>query len=365
MHFAGRPLGEVIVLYRAHYQAMELQMELTRQGIPFTITSGVRFFEQAHIRDMTAHLRFVHNPADSVAFTRLMALLPRVGPRTATRVFELAQNEARKTRNSIFAILAGESILAKVPEESRDDFHDLALTLQNMDEAQRGTSAPPAIPEFLERQDSGDDLFSAAPAKPAKPAAGTAAKAGSAGEFSQSAEVPFDETTTHAAPAEVVRIGIEGWYGDFMRNIYTDWESRREDLNALVNFAEKYTDMSEMLAQLVLQTTETGNKSTEPDNDTLRLTTVHQAKGLEFPVVFVLGCAQGLFPLKRAVESGDISEERRLFYVATTRAMDNLYLISPRIQRSYDGVMLLEVSEFISDLSPDTYDMINVPRMRG
>jgi DNA helicase-2/ATP-dependent DNA helicase PcrA len=85
---------------------------------------------------------------------------------------------------------------------------------------------------------------------------------------------------------------------------------------------------------------------------------------LEFPVVFVLGCAEGLFPLKRAIESGDVSEERRLFYVAVTRAMDELYLISPRIQRGHDGVTLMEVSSFISDLPPDSYELVNLPRMR-
>jgi DNA helicase-2/ATP-dependent DNA helicase PcrA len=120
-----------------------------------------------------------------------------------------------------------------------------------------------------------------------------------------------------------------------------------------------------MLSQLILQTSETNDKNQEPDKDTLRLTTVHQSKGLEFPVVFVIGCAEGLFPLKRAIESGDISEERRLFYVATTRAMDELYLISPRLQRTHDGATLMEVSSFIGDLSPETYDMINVPRLRG
>jgi DNA helicase-2/ATP-dependent DNA helicase PcrA len=353
MHFEGRSLGEIIVLYRAHYQAMELQMELTRQGIPFTITSGVRFFEQAHIRDMTAHLRLIHNPADTVAFTRLMALLPRVGPRTATRILELAESESRKTRVSLIAALAGESILAKVPEESREDFHDLALTLLNMQEALDG---PSPAPTSAEKPDSQFDLFSAPQADAGKTAAAI--------EDTGTAPEPA-EPSRQATPAEIVRIGIEGWYGDFMRNLYTDWENRREDLKALVNFAEKYTDMGEMLSQLVLQTTETSNKSSEPDNDTLRLTTVHQAKGLEFPVVFVLGCSEGLFPLKRAIDKGDISEERRLFYVAVTRAMDELYLISPRLQRGYEGVSLLEVSQFINDLSPSSYEMINIPRMRG
>lgn len=383
MHFEGRPLGEMIVLYRAHYQAMELQMELTRQGIPFTITSGVRFFEQAHIRDMTAHLRIVHNPSDSVAFTRLMALLPRVGPKTATRVFEVAHAEARRKNISVIGVLAGDWILAKVPDESREDFHALGLTLQNMDEALRGPRAAltPHTTLFtgVTAADAGRNGKSSAGGGGSADGVNVpentgfdffaAPDAAEAGAEAEGALVPPGvpqaiALTGQATPAEVVRIGIEGWYGDFLKNIFTNWEDRREDLDALVNFAEKYDDMGEMLSQLVLQTTETNDKNQEPDQDTLRLTTVHQSKGLEFPVVFVIGCAEGMFPLKRAIESGDISEERRLFYVATTRAMDELYLISPRLQRGHEGVTLMEVSQFISDLNPNTYDMVNIPRMR-
>lgn len=342
---SGRSLGDITVLYRAHYQAMELQMELTRHDVPFVITSGVRFFEQAHIRDLVAQLRFVHNPADIVAFTRLMALLPKVGPKTAGRILELAQKEAASKGIPLLAALSAKKIEAKVPEGARGDFVDMVLTLQNMEEAVRGPDAPPRTPASGKIQNYelaiGDD------APPAQKAPATA------------------EHHVVKTPAEVLRIGIDGWYGDYLRNIYENWQDRRDDLDSLVAFASKYTDINELLAQLVLLNSETGDKSVEADPDTLRLTTIHQAKGLEFPVVIVLGCVEELFPIKRAIEANDVSEERRLFYVAATRAMDELYCVCPKIVKTGGPPRVLDTSRFIMELPSDTYETLHLSRMRG
>jgi len=83
----GRRLDECAVLYRSHYQALELQLELTRRNIPYAIRSGVRFFEQAHVKDVLAHLRLVHNPFDELAWRRVLPLLPRVGDATSAKLF--------------------------------------------------------------------------------------------------------------------------------------------------------------------------------------------------------------------------------------------------------------------------------------
>ena len=99
----GVELNEIAVLYRAHYHSMEVQMELTRHGIPFQITSGLRFFEQAHIKDVAAFLKFVVNPRDEVAFKRMVRLLPGIGARSAEqlwadRVERRACDAARRRR---------------------------------------------------------------------------------------------------------------------------------------------------------------------------------------------------------------------------------------------------------------------------
>ncbi|HTB62798.1 MAG TPA: ATP-dependent helicase, partial [Opitutales bacterium] len=333
-------LRDIAVLYRAHYQAMDLQIELSRTALPFTITSGVRFFEQAHVRDLTAHLRFAHNPRDTVAFTRLASLLPKVGPRKAEGALAAAQHAARADGKTLIAALTDDAVAAKLPAEARADFKDLALTLQNLEEA------------LIQ--------LNAAQLHPGEPPATNAFPAAIQGNlFAADRKNPKPETRnskTLIAPADVVRIAIEGWYGDYIRNIYDNWESRREDLDSVIGFASRFQDMNELLSQLVLLNSETSDRSVDPDADTIRLTTIHQAKGLEFPVVFIIGVADGLLPLKRAIDSGDIEEERRLFYVAATRAKDELYVLYPRIVSQNGPPAVLEPSRFLDELDPESFD---------
>ena len=117
-----------------------------------------------------------------------------------------------------------------------------------------------------------------------------------------------------------------------------------------------------MLGQIALLNSETSDRSADPDADALRLTTVHQAKGLEYEVVFVIGLAEGLFPLRRAIESGDVEEERRLFYVGVTRARDELYLCYPKVNAKGGPAMLMAPSRFIQELSDDLYQRLKLRR---
>ena len=157
-------------------------------------------------------------------------------------------------------------------------------------------------------------------------------------------------------PAEVVKLAIEGWYGDYLRNLHDNWQTRREDLESLIGFAQRFGDMNELLAQLVLLNSETGDRSVEANADTVRLTTIHQAKGLEFRVVFVIGVADGLLPLKRAIDEGDVEEERRLFYVAATRAMDELNVLYPRITTQGGPPTMLDASRFLLEIPPESFE---------
>ncbi len=316
---------DIAVLYRAHYQAMDLQIELQRQNVPFTITSGVRFFEQAHVKDLICHLRFANNPHDYTAFERLACLLPKMGAATARKTLDRASAAARSEQVSLIRALTHESVLGKVPAPAKGDFQDLALTLQNLEDAMHGDAAQPPA----------QDLFAHA----ARSGGGGAQRAGS--------------------PAEVVKLAIEGWYGDYMRNLHTNWENRRMDLDSLVTFASRYTDMGELLAQLVLLASETADRGVDAEAETVRLTTVHQAKGLEYPVVFVIGLAEGLFPIKRAVEEGNVEEERRLFYVAVTRAKDELYLLFPRVTTAGGPPMAMQASRFVQELPSGVYETLH------
>ena len=343
----GYEAGDIGVLYRAHYQSMDLQMELSRQGIPYVITSGVRFFEQAHVRDLVAHLRFVNNTTDSVAFSRLMNLLPKIGPRTAENILKFAESRAKKTGEQVVDSLQDDQVLKKVPADAREDYDDLVITLQNLHEAM-----PP--PYNRDSENSSTNASRTAQVE----------LFGDDGASSPAETEPEHENIDSSkSPEELVEIAINGWYGDYLRNIYPEnWEGRRDDLESLIAFASRYDDMSELLSELVLLNSESADRSPEVHQHSVRLMTIHQAKGLEYPAVFLIGAAQGLLPLKRAIESDNIEEERRLFYVAITRAMNELYISYPQISQMGGGVMKMDRSMFIEEIPEVTYEHLHVRR---
>lgn len=334
--------NDIIVLYRAHAHAKELELELSRAGIPFLITSGVQFFQQAHIRDFVAILRFLANPDDGVAFSRLLALMEKVGPRTASKTLELGKKIAEKKKIHLFTALLDDAVLKKIPEAAKDDYTDFIISVQDMHESLRGEETETRPQESDETE---EDLFSFATK-----------------EALSQAHVPATPRIT-GTPAEIVRIGLDGWYGDFIKNVYADWQQRSDDLQSLIGFAEKFASLDDLLAQLTLLNSETNKGDVdreERERPMIRLSTIHQAKGLEYPIVFVIGCAEEMFPLKRAIESGDVDEERRLFYVASTRAKDELYLLYPKIRSGYGEPGLMEASRFVREADPSTYEMLHV-----
>ena len=289
----GCDLNEIAVLYRAHYHSMELQMELTRHGIPFQITSGIRFFEQAHIKDAAAFLKFVVNPDDEVAFKRMARLLPGVGARSAEHLWTRAHALISENPTSFGDVMRR---LEKVPAKARKGWDQLAHT---MDEIAPGGKPQP--------------------------------------------------------PAEMLASVIEAVYDDYLKENFANYEQRREDLNVLSNYARQYADAHEFLDQLALLSSleteaELGAKETETER--VNLSSVHQAKGLEWKVVFVIWMCDGMFPGARSLDSAEsIEEERRLFYVAVTRARDELYLTWPlmRLNAGY-GEMFQRPSRFLSEV---------------
>ena len=295
----GRNLSDVAILYRAHYQAMDLQMELSRRNIDYQITSGVRFFEQAHIKDFTAQLRFASNPADVSAFARFTCLLPKVGPKTAERIHKFTRERAAKLEKNFADVIVSEEVLKKVPADAQEEWPSLAETIRELINA-------------LNEQ----------------------------------------------SPEELVQLALDGWYSSYIREIYPNWTERADDLQSLISFSARYETMEELLAQLVLLASESNERGDEDLQNCLRLTTIHQAKGLEFPVVFVIGLADGTFPLKRTIDEGDMEEERRLFYVAVTRAKEELYLTYPMLNQQGNSVMRLNPSRFVREVDSSYYETL-------
>ena len=298
----GICLHDIAILYRAHYHAMELQIELSRRDIPFVITSGLKFFEQAHVKDLVAQLRFVVNPKDSTAFYRFACLLPKVGEKTAAKLLSIAEKIVGEQEIKITAALAHPDLVKKVPADAKEDWAGLVETLRSV-----------------------------------------------------------AELTATATPSKVVDEAINGWYQEYLHATYENWPRREEDLESLVDFAGKYDNLAEMLSQLILLSSESGDRVVRPGESCLRLSTIHQSKGLEFQHVFIIGLADGLFPNKRAIDGeGDLEEERRLFYVASTRAERSLHLVFPMLSSQNGTQIRLMQSRFLKELPQTGYELYNV-----
>src|SRR4030095_2190157 len=286
-------LSEIAVLYRAHYHAIELQLELSRRGIPYRITSGIRFFEQAHIKDVTSFIRFVANPRDEVAFNRMVKLLPGIGNRSAENLWR-AWETSLDGRGEITSW--GERLLSmSVSTKSKKLWTQLAHTLDEI--------APGGRPN---------------------------------------------------PPSEMIISVVEAIYDDYAKVNFTNYELRREDLDQLAMFARQFKDVHEFLSQLALISNvdaEAAPNQTS-DKEAVNLSTVHQAKGLEFQTVFLIWLTDGMFPSSRSLDTRDaLEEERRLFYVAITRARDELYLTLPHMRLSGGyGDVFQRPSRFLKEI---------------
>jgi ATP-dependent DNA helicase UvrD/PcrA len=286
-------LNQIAVLYRAHYHALELQLELSRRGIPYQITSGVRFFEQAHIKDVISFIRFVANPRDEVAFKRMVKLLPGIGNRSAENLWN-AWDKSVIERGEITSF--SERLLAmSVSAKSKKHWTQLAHTLDEI--------APGGQPN---------------------------------------------------PPSEMITSVVEAIYDDYAKVNFTNYELRREDLNQLAAFARQFKDVNEFLSQLALISNVDAEAAPNQtaDKEAVNLSTVHQAKGLEFHTVFVIWLTDGMFPSSRSIDTREaLEEERRLFYVAITRAKDELYLTYPhmRLTGGY-GDVFQRPSRFLKEI---------------
>ncbi len=304
----GIELSEMAVLYRAHFQSLEIQMELTRRGIPFSITSGLRFFEQAHIKDVAAFLRFVTNRKDEVSFKRMIQMLPGCGPGAAEKLWQkwlrdpVSGNPEPPAKWS--EILLG----YPVPKKAAKHWQQFCYTL---DELSPG------------------------------------------GVF--------------ASPSEMIFSVLEGVYDDYLKESFENYEARRADIEQLIQYGGNFEDVLEFLSQLSLMSTTdgepTGDKA-EQDDDKVTLSSIHQAKGLEWKAVFLIWLVDGQFPNGRILEADDeaaFEEERRLFYVALTRAKDELYLTYPMLNpKSYTGDILCRPSRFLDDFPKEMVETWNV-----
>ena len=314
----GASLNHIAVLYRSHFHALELQLELTRRQIPFSITSGIRFFEQAHIKDATAYLKFVANPRDEVSFKRLVLLLPGIGTKGAEKLF---QRFSSRTANG------GLETEEKTQPSTSKPAHPLATALQNCTQA--------------------------VPKKAAVPWA----------QFIATISQLEDESTRRSA-TKMLRLVMDAGYDDYLKETYDNYERRLDEIQQLSEFAFQFGTVDEFLTQLALLTNVEAEEDPQDDTEKIKLSTIHQAKGLEFEIVFVIMLCDGLFPSSRSTESNEgEEEERRLFYVSITRAKNELFLCYPLIRGGFgqSGVDTYQSpSRFLSEIPKDLLNEWNL-----
>jgi len=345
LHEEGVSMNQIAVLYRSHFHALELQLELTKRNIPFSITSGIRFFEQAHIKDATAYLRLVANPQDELAFKRLVQLLPGIAAKGAERIWQIFSAKMNVAQASPPAGSPG--IPPGVPTGGATPLHPAVGTAALRRLAEKGAAADSfRTPHSAFR--IGPALQACSQSVPAK--AATAWK-----QFVDTISQLEDETVRQSA-AKMLRLVIDAGYDDYLKENFANYRTRLEDLEQLAVFACQFNSLEDFLTQLALLTNveaEDG-QAAKDDTEKIRLSTIHQAKGLEFDAVFVIMLCDGLFPSSRSMESDEgEEEERRLFYVAITRAKTELYLSYPLMRASFSnsgGDGMQRPSRFLSEI---------------
>src|SRR3989442_5946945 len=295
----GIRLREMAVLYRAHTHSMELQMELARRGIPFLVRAGARFFEQAHIKDVLAHLKSIQNPQDELSFKRVVKLVPGIGAASADALWAQVEQWLRMGRDPRTHV---DSLTQLVPPKARPGLRALGGALQML-------------------------------------------------------------VAMRSQPSEMIRCILdEGGYGEALKQRYANAQARHDDVLQLADYALQAESLEQLLADLTLLDSleaEDVVEGAEPD-EKITLSSVHQAKGLEWRAVFLIWLADRRFPSAPALRAPDgEEEERRLFYVALTRAKDELSLTYPMMQEERDQArLLLRPSRFLDELpaAPPPYE---------
>ena len=287
----GVPLSEVAVLFRSSFHSFDLEIELSRSGLPFVKRGGVKFIETAHVKDLLAHLRVIANPLDAVSWHRVLMLVEGVGPKKAQ---DLLTTLVRSDKPY--------DMLRAVSGRSAQGLKNLAYTLESLSSAHDHRTA---------------------------------------------------EQVNH----------IYEYYLPILKEQYDDYPKRIRDLDHLHTIAEGYPEVEAFLSDLALEPPDGSAVDVEAadrDDERMVLSTIHSAKGLEWQCVFVIWVVDGKFPsMYSFVTDEELEEERRLFYVAVTRAKRHLYLTYPiNVFDKSSGMLLSKPTRFLDHVSPAMFEQL-------
>ena len=289
----GMPLNDIVVLFRSSFHAFDLEVELTKRDIPFAKRGGFKFIETAHVKDLLAHLRVIHNPLDSVSWNRLLLLIEGIG-----------QKRAKDLVVGLLETDTPSEVLRAKSQKSAYGLRNLAAMLDVVGHSE-DASLPDQINQVLE------------------------------------------------------------YYFPILKDQYDDYPKRIRDLEHLQVMAERYNSLEEFLTDLTLEPPDesvSDIEAMEQDDERLILSTIHSAKGLEWRCVFVIWLVDGRFPSSYSfLTEEELEEERRLLYVAVTRAKQHLYLTFPiNVYDKVTGSILSKPSRFLDDVSADLVDVWSV-----
>ena len=290
----GRSFDNIAVLYRAHFQSMELQMEFQRKGIPFEVRSGLTFFEQAHIKDVLSFLKIIANPHDEISWKRIVKLIPGIGNITAAKVWNFIEGQ----ENPVEAVFDAYTI---VPKKALNAFN-LFLEMLSVLKQERYLAEPSAAIDYV----------------------------------------------------------MHHGYEDHLHATYPNADMRIEDVTQMMKFAQRYDLLETFLSEMTLQGLSDAAEGADASEGKVILSTVHQAKGLEWGVVFMIGLNDGKFPSMKSLKNDDEEEERRLFYVGVTRAKESLYLCYPVTADDWQTMGMTRQSRFLKELPEDCFEVMAV-----
>ncbi len=299
LQHSGRPLRDIAIFYRTNAQSRSLEEALVRERHPYVMIGGVKFFSRMEIKDILAYLRLLVNPADSLAARRIINTPARgIGATTVARISELEQE-------------AGGFLAA------------CALAVQR---GHLGAAASKKVEAFVAMMEGFHRL---------------------------NQRLPYPQLT-----AEIID---QSGYGPMLRQERNEESrDRMRNLEQLLAGMEEHRGSEGTLAEFLEQVAlVTDLDSYDTSLDRITLMTLHAAKGLEFPVVFMAGMEEGLFPHSRAAGQGDgedVEEERRLCYVGMTRAQEKLYLTHARRRRIYGDFQFNPPSRFLAEIPAELCD---------
>ncbi|MFT5206598.1 MAG: DNA helicase-2/ATP-dependent DNA helicase PcrA [Candidatus Omnitrophota bacterium] len=298
----GVSLSAIAVLFRAKYQAAEIELELSRRQIPYVLRGGVRFFEQAHIKDVLAFIKIICTPYDEIAWARAFTLFPGIGPVASVKLHKYFKTEINNATPT--EVLDSDAFYAKIPKKS--------------------ISAIKFVRSYVRKA------------------------------------ATVDKETQ---PDVLIELIMDCVYKSILEERFENASDRYDDLKELAHFAHTYKTTQGFLNDIALKENfrgETFGTDATPVNseDTLVLSTIHQAKGLEWDSVFILSLAEGHFPHHLATnDQKQLEEERRLFYVASTRAKRDLFLLQPMTRYDREqGSVVTRQSVFLEELPSHVYE---------